>query len=97
AGGLASLSCHVEPGADPTPELGARLQGAAIAVQELKLELPTLEEYFYAITDGLDHQAEQDGEAVAVGGDADAAPVTGESVASEKAVEGNDDVHGGQQ
>ena len=55
----ASLSCRVEPGADPTKELGARLQSAAIVVATLKLELPTLEEYFYSITDGLDHQAEQ--------------------------------------
>lgn len=58
-GGMASLSCHVEPGADPTLALGTRLQAAAVAVQELKLELPTLEEYFYSITDGLDHRAEQ--------------------------------------
>lgn len=59
--GIASLSCQIEPGADPTADLGTRLQGAAIAVHELKLELPTLEEYFYSITDGQDHKAEQVG------------------------------------
>ena len=57
---VASLTCSLHPGADPSTELGERLQKAAIAVHELKLVLPTLEEYFYAITDGLDHQAEQD-------------------------------------
>jgi ABC-2 type transport system ATP-binding protein len=58
--GVASLTCTVNPGADPTTELGERLQHAAIAVHELKLVLPTLEEYFYAITDGLDQQDERD-------------------------------------
>ncbi|MCK5941548.1 MAG: ABC transporter ATP-binding protein [Planctomycetes bacterium] len=53
-----TLRCQVEPGQDPTVQLGDRLQQAAIAVHELRVELPTLEEYFYSITDGLD-QAEE--------------------------------------
>lgn len=56
--GTASLSCAVEPGFDPSHELGNRLQQAAIAVHELQLVLPTLEEYFYSITDGADQQQE---------------------------------------
>ena len=54
------LECSLQPGTDPSIELGERLQKAAIAVHELQLVLPTLEEYFYAITDGLDQQAEQE-------------------------------------
>ena len=90
--GMSSLSCQVEPGADPTLELGARLQAAAIAVQELKLELPTLEEYFYSITDGLDHRAEQEAEPEAGLGteqEAEDAPVAAES-------EGEDSTGGAQ-
>lgn len=59
--GLATVTCSVAPGIDPTSELGERLQKAAIAVHELKLVMPTLEEYFYSITDGLDHQEEIEG------------------------------------
>jgi len=55
---VATLRCRVEPGTDPTIELGDRLQQGAIAVHELSVELPTLEEYFYSITDGRDQQAE---------------------------------------
>jgi ABC-2 type transport system ATP-binding protein len=86
--GVSSLSCRVEPGADPTNELGERLQGAAIVVETLKLELPTLEEYFYSITDGLDHQAEQ---AVAVGREVEAEPAAGDM-----ADDLSDDADGGQ-
>ena len=91
--GVSSLSCHVEPGADPTTQLGARLQDAAIAVQTLRLELPTLEEYFYSITDGLDHQAEQ---AVAVGVEAETEIET-EPAASDVIDDQNGDANGGQQ
>ena len=55
---VATIASSVEPGVDPTQELGERLQAAGIAVHELKLVLPTLEEYFYSITDGLDRQEE---------------------------------------
>lgn len=67
ADGVGSVTCSVAPGQDPTGELGQRLQQAAIAVRELKLVMPTLEEYFYAITDGSDHQEEL------AGGDGDVA------------------------
>jgi len=69
----ASLSCQVEPGADPSAALGDALQVAGAAVHELRLDLPTLEEFFYAITDGQDQRAEG-----AAGGDAAAAPPAGE-------------------
>ena len=52
------MTSAVAPGQDPTEELGERLQKAAIAVRELKLVMPTLEEYFYAITDGSEDQGE---------------------------------------
>ncbi|MFN3240158.1 MAG: ABC transporter ATP-binding protein [Planctomycetota bacterium] len=55
---VASLRCRLEPGCDPTVALGDRLQQAGIAVHELGVELPTLEEYFYAITDGRDQLLE---------------------------------------
>ena len=58
ADGVTRLTCRVQPGADPTAQLGDRLQQAAIAVHELQVELPTLEEYFYSITDGADQQEE---------------------------------------
>jgi ABC-2 type transport system ATP-binding protein len=97
--GVSSLSCQVEPGSDPTTELGTRLQAAAIAVHELKLQLPTLEEYFYAITDGLDHKAEQAdriesaGEAVAVAAAAasEAAPIATDDISDEMREDGNGD------
>ncbi|MFK7741013.1 MAG: ABC transporter ATP-binding protein [Planctomycetota bacterium] len=60
--GEALLRCPVAPGADPCRELGDRLHAASVMVSELKLVLPTLEEYFYAITDGSDF-AEQAAEA----------------------------------
>ena len=41
---VAELSCSIEPGSDPTAELGDRLQKAAIAVHELKIVLPTSSE-----------------------------------------------------
>jgi len=56
--GVAAVTSAIAPGQDPTEELGERLQKAAIAVRELKLVMPTLEEYFYAITDGSDDQGE---------------------------------------
>ena len=53
-GEVASARCMVAPGGDPATELGDRLQRAGAAVHELAVDLPTLEEYFYAITDGRD-------------------------------------------
>ncbi|MGC6488931.1 MAG: ABC transporter ATP-binding protein [Planctomycetota bacterium] len=57
-GERASLRCQIEPGADPTEALGDRLHAAGVATHELRLVLPTLEEFFYAITDGQDEALE---------------------------------------
>jgi ABC-2 type transport system ATP-binding protein len=50
AGAAATL--RVVGDGDPVPALGARLLAAGLAVHELRVELPTLEEYFHAITEG---------------------------------------------
>ena len=55
-GEVATLRCEVAPGADPTAALGDRLQAVGV-MHELAVELPTLEEYFYAITDGADQRS----------------------------------------
>jgi hypothetical protein len=44
--------------ADPRAEIGARLLRAGLPVHELRLDQPTLEEYFYAITEGRDREEE---------------------------------------
>jgi len=62
---VCSLRCQVEPGAAPTAQLGDRLQADAIAVHELAVERPTLEEYFYSITDGQDQRVEEQQEGAA--------------------------------
>jgi ABC-2 type transport system ATP-binding protein len=56
--GTISMRCVVDRGADPRAEVGQRLLRAGIAVHELKAELPTLEEYFYAVTEGSDRSEE---------------------------------------
>ena len=58
----ATVRCQVEPGHDPSATLGAQLQQDGAAVNELRVVLPTLEEYFYAITDGQDQLDEQEPE-----------------------------------
>jgi ABC-2 type transport system ATP-binding protein len=63
----ASMRCHVEPGHDPSAALGEQLQQDGAAVHELRVELPTLEEYFYAITDGQDQLEERAPAAAPVG------------------------------
>lgn len=50
--GNATVRCPVDPGVDPRAEIADRLLRANVAVHELTLQLPTLEEYFYAITEG---------------------------------------------
>ena len=57
--GTARVRAVVDPGADPTSALGERLQQSGTTIVELQVVLPTLEEYFYAITDGRDHLEEQ--------------------------------------
>jgi ABC-2 type transport system ATP-binding protein len=56
--GVTSMRCVVERGVDPRAELGQRLLRAGIAVHELAVEQPTLEEYFYAVTEGSDRSEE---------------------------------------
>ena len=51
-GDVASLTCALQPGADPSSSLGERLLEAGVPVHELRVVLPTLEEYFHQITEG---------------------------------------------
>jgi ABC-2 type transport system ATP-binding protein len=67
--GTTSMRCAVQRGADPRAALGERLLRAGIAVHELKVEQPTLEEFFYAVTEGIDRSEE-----AAVAAPAEAAP-----------------------
>jgi len=48
----AFATATVEPGSDPTPDVGERLLAAGVAVHELRVELPTLEDYFHQLTEG---------------------------------------------
>jgi len=56
--GYATFYGAVDPGCDPAVELGARLVAAGIAVRELKLAVPSLEEYFQLMTEGADRDEE---------------------------------------
>jgi ABC-2 type transport system ATP-binding protein len=58
ADGSACVTCRVVGSADPRAEIGARLLRAGLPVHELRLDQPTLEEYFYAITEGRDREEE---------------------------------------
>jgi len=68
--GCATLVCVLEPGSDPSAELSSRLLRAGIAVRELKIDLPSLEEYFQLMTEGADRDEEV--AAAAAAGEADA-------------------------
>lgn len=59
SGGTAAIEATVATGAEPAPGVGERLQAAGIAVHELKIELPTLEEYFHLMTEGSDREEER--------------------------------------
>ncbi|MBL9077976.1 MAG: ABC transporter ATP-binding protein [Planctomycetes bacterium] len=54
----ASVEAAVAAGEGAARALGERLLAAGIAVRELAVELPTLEEYFHRITEGSDRQEE---------------------------------------
>lgn len=56
--GFATCSGTAEPGIDPTPALGERLFAAGMAVRELRISVPTLEEYFSLMTEGRDRAEE---------------------------------------
>lgn len=51
-GPVARLTAAVVADAEPAALLGMRLLQAGIAVQELRIEVPTLEQYFQAVTEG---------------------------------------------
>ena len=65
ADGTATLVGALERGTDPSAELSQRLLRAGIAVRELKVELPSLEEYFQRMTEGIDLAEELAAAAVA--------------------------------
>ena len=56
--GIASLQAQVDGRADPRDAVAAALARAGLAARELHLELPSLEEYFFAITEGADRAEE---------------------------------------
>ncbi|MBM3972510.1 MAG: ABC transporter ATP-binding protein [Planctomycetes bacterium] len=56
--GLASAVAELPAGADPVPALAAALAARALPVHELRVELPTLEEWFHAVTEGADRGEE---------------------------------------
>src|SRR5262249_13202617 len=57
-GGVALLRAGVDGAADPRDAAAQALAAAGIAVRELRLELPTLEEFFHAVTEGADRREE---------------------------------------
>ncbi|MBL8725159.1 MAG: ABC transporter ATP-binding protein [Planctomycetes bacterium] len=79
--GTARLTARVAAGADPALELGRRLLAAGLAVQELRISAPTLEEYFAWLTEGREQQAGSGQQGVAGSGPAVAA-APGTEVAS---------------
>ena len=57
--GIASLHAQVDGHADPRDAVATALARAGLAARELHLELPSLEEYFFAITEGADRAEER--------------------------------------
>ena len=64
--GLAAARIELAPDSDPTAVVAERLAAAGVPVHELRLELPSLEEYFHAITEGSDAAEERLAAAAAV-------------------------------
>lgn len=56
--GHVRVKARVHGDGDPRPAVAAALQSASIPVRELHVELPTLEEYFYSVTEGADRAEE---------------------------------------
>jgi ABC-2 type transport system ATP-binding protein len=56
-GASSAFTAAVAVGHDPCAEIGRRLQQAGLAVRELRLDRPTLEAYFHAITEGSERAA----------------------------------------
>jgi ABC-type multidrug transport system ATPase subunit len=57
--GLAAAVLELDADADPTAVVAQRLAAAGVPVHELRIELPSLEEYFHAITEGSDAAEER--------------------------------------
>lgn len=56
--GFARLRARVEPMGDPREAVAAALAARGLSVRELRLDLPTLEEFFYQVTEGADRVEE---------------------------------------
>jgi ABC-2 type transport system ATP-binding protein len=56
--GATAAHARVPGDVDPTPALAEHLLAAALPVLELRLELPSLEEWFHAVTEGSDRADE---------------------------------------
>ena len=67
-GEVATVEARLAPHADPRDEASAQLRARGAAVRELHLSLPSLEEYFYEVTEGTDRAAEQAAAAAAAAG-----------------------------
>ena len=50
--GYATVRAAIEPGADPRDAAFEAMRAAGLAIRELKLDLPTLEQFFAQITEG---------------------------------------------
>ena len=57
-GPVATVRATVQPGGDPRQELGERLLAIGAGVIDMRLDLPTLEEFFYQLTEGSDRAEE---------------------------------------
>jgi ABC-2 type transport system ATP-binding protein len=55
----ARIEAVIDGDGDPMRAVGEHLLGAGVAVRELKIELPTLEEYFHSMTEGADRDEER--------------------------------------
>jgi ABC-2 type transport system ATP-binding protein len=57
-GGVAMLAASVEVEGDPRDAVARALQLRGLLVRELRLEMPSLEEFFYSVTEGADRHEE---------------------------------------
>ena len=55
---FARVRARVEPLGDPRDAVAAALAAAGAKVRELRLDMPTLEEFFYQVTEGADRAEE---------------------------------------
>jgi ABC-2 type transport system ATP-binding protein len=66
--GLAVLTATVAAGADPRDAVAGRAAAQGLRLRELRLELPSLEEFFFALTEGADRAEEARAEEAAAAG-----------------------------